>query len=131
MALMICVEGVICIVSCVLAYYIVESGRVTTGKDSEEVKENLIEVCTRLEGALEEQGKQIGNYEVTAVVNEGKVTFISVDTERTSRVVQRSEGVTNYSMMNKAVSKDAAIIIFTIIFIVFLSMLASVIYFCI
>ena len=126
MALMICVEGVICIVSCVLAYYIVERG-----KDSEAVKEKLIEACVQIEESLEEQSKEIGSYEVSAIVNNGRVTFISVDTERTSRVVQRSEGGTKYSMTDKTFSKDVGIIIYTITFVVILSMIASIIYFCI
>lgn len=129
MILMICVEAVICIVSCILANYIVESGRVTTGKDSEEIKEKLVEVCVQLEEALREQSKEIGSYEVTAVVNEGMVTFISVDTERTSRIVQRNEGKTNYSMINKTFSKDVAIEILTIIVFFVLSVIASIIYF--
>lgn len=117
----ICVELVNLILSFIFALIFAKDYKLIKTKDSEGIRDELCNVSARIEDILEEQGEKIESYKVTATVKDGCVTYISVTTDRTKRVVRRHENKTDYSLKDRKISRWREIIFITLYYFILLS----------
>lgn len=127
-AVLVAVVIALLIISFILACIYVRKGKILTGKDSEETKEKVEVARERIKAVLEEEAKRLDNlYNVTAVIREGEVTYISVSTNMTEGIAVKAKDGTKTSLRDIAYTEKGAVIFVTIynfIALFFISILA-------
>lgn len=117
----ICVELVNLILSFIIALILAKKKKLIIPKDSEEIQNELCNVAVRVKDILVEQGERIESYKVTAIVEDGCVTYISVTTDATKRTVRIDEPRTDYSLKDRKMSRWREIIFITVCCFIFFS----------
>lgn len=127
-AVLVAVVIALLIISFILACIYVRKGKILTGKDSEETKEKVEVARERIKAVLEEEAKRLNNlYNVTAVIREGEVTYISVSTNMTESIAVKAKDGMKTSLRDIAYTEKGAVIFVTIynfIALFFISILA-------
>lgn len=127
-AVLVAVVIALLIISFILACIYVRKGKILTGKDSEETKEKIEVARERIKAVLEEEAKRLNNlYNVTAVIREGEVTYISVSTNMTEGIAVKAKDGMKTSLRDIAYTEKGAVIFVTIynfITLFFISILA-------
>lgn len=128
--LLVVVEIALLLISFILACNVVRKGIIAVGKDSEETKEKIKKTTGRIKDVLEEEARKLSNlYKVTAVICNGEVTYISVLTDKTEGIAEKSKDEMKTSLRSIAHSERGAVIFVTIYNFIILSLLAILIYF--
>lgn len=128
-AVLVAVVIALLVISFILACIYVRKGKILTGKDSEETKERIKVARERIKAVLEEEAKKLKNlYNVTAVIREGKVIYISVSTDMTEGIAVKSKEGIKTSLRDIAHTEKEAVIFITIYYFIVLLLLSILIY---
>lgn len=100
---------VIVMLAIALVFALVKYEKLVVEDATAEEKDIFCNSITRLEHVLEEEGQKIGTYNIEAYVENGKISFMEIATDKTVGGVKKRRNITNYYMEKRGLTKKVAI----------------------